>query len=288
MKYDVNGISQPQTVKKVLALHDLSCFGRCSLVPVTAVLSCMGHQCVPLPTALFSAHTAIAGWVSTDLTASISPILAHFERLELAFEAVYSGFLGTAEQIDSVAQAAGQRTVSGIFLVDPVMADNGAVYQTYTPEMTLRMRELCKLADVITPNTTEAAILLGFAPDTPISDRQQAEEWCTALHEQYGARVVLTGLELHPGEVTIACCASGKTEFAGHDRLGGFYPGTGDIFASVLLGGLLCGDALTESAVRAGTFVRECIHFTAARGTNPLYGVLFEPLLHMLSCPRGV
>lgn len=285
--YDIDGISSLESAKKVLALHDLSCFGRSSLVPVTAVLSAMGHQCVPLPTAVFSTHTAIDGWVCTDLTDAMHPMLAHFQALGLAFDAVYSGFLGTAAQIDCVAEAVQSRAEGGIVLVDPVMGDNGAVYKTYTAEMTLRMRELCALADVITPNVTEAAILLDHAPDTPLCSREQAEDWCAALQERYGARVVLTGLDLVPGEVTIACYAAGQAELTGHERLGGFYPGTGDIFASVLLGGLLSGDGLTESAARAGGFVRECIAFTAARGTDPMHGVQLEPLLHRLYRPRG-
>lgn len=283
--HDFHDISAFQ--KKVLALHDLSCFGRSSLVPITAVLSVMGHQCVPLPTAVFSTHTAIDGWVCADLTRSMHPMLAHFQNLGLRFDAVYSGFLGSAAQIDCVAEAAHSKAPGGVFLVDPVMGDNGAVYTTYTPEMTARMSELCALADLITPNVTEAAILLGRRPDTRVRDRAEAEDWCAALYERYGAQIVLTGLDLAPGEVTVACCADGKTELVQHERLGGFYPGTGDIFASVLLGGLLAGGALTSSAARAGSFVRECIAFTAARHTDPMHGVQLEPLLGRLCRPLG-
>ena len=277
----------PPVQKKVLALHDLSCFGRSSLVPVSAIISVMGHQCVPLPTAVFSTHTAIDGWVCADLTRSLHPMLAHFQRLGLKFEAVYSGFLGSAAQIDCVAEAASSKAEGGLFLVDPVMGDNGEVYTTYTPEMTARMSELCALAGLITPNVTEAAILLGKRPDTTVRDRSEAADWCAALHGRYGAQIVLTGLDLAPGEVTVACCAEGKTEFVQHERLGGFYPGTGDIFASVLLGGLLAGGGLTDSAAKAGAFVRECIAFTAARHTDPMHGVQFEPLLYRLCRPLG-
>ena len=161
--------------KKILALHDLSCFGRSSLVPITAVLSAMGHQCVPLPTAVFSTHTAIDGWICADLTRSLHPMLVHFKELGLTFEAVYSGFLGSALQIDCVAEAAQCKAAGGLFLVDPVMGDNGEVYATYTPEMTARMGELCARADLITPNVTEAAILLGKRPDAAVRD---AEESC--------------------------------------------------------------------------------------------------------------
>lgn len=272
--------------KKILALHDLSCFGRSSLVPITAVLSAMGHQCVPLPTAVFSTHTAIDGWICADLTRSLHPMLVHFEELGLTFEAVYSGFLGSALQIDCVAEAAARKAAGGLFLVDPVMGDNGAVYTTYTPEMTARMGELCARADLITPNVTEAAILLGRQPDTVVRDAAEAADWCAALHERCGAQIVLTGLDLTPGEVTVACCADGRTELIRHERLGGFYPGTGDIFASVLLGALLGGSSLTDSAARAGAFVCACIAYTAARRTDPMHGVQFEPLLGRLCRPQ--
>lgn len=281
--YTFGEIEPKQSVKKVLALHDLSCFGRCALVPITAVISCMGHQCVPVPTAVFSAHMAIDGWVCTDLTAAVNDTLGHFTQLGLAFEAVYAGFLSTAEQIDSVIQAVKTcRAPDGLFLMDPVMGDNGKVYKTYTPEMTVRMRELCMLADIITPNTTEAAMLLGYAPAARPENQEQAEAWCAALYARYGAQVVLTGLDFIPDEVVIACCADGKTDCIRHERLGCYYPGTGDLFAAVLLGGLLRGEALRESAQAAGAFVRACIRYTAERGSNPLYGVQFEPLLGAL------
>ncbi len=276
----------PPIQKKILALHDLSCFGRSSLVPITAVLSAMGHQCVPLPTAVFSTHTAIDGWICADLTRSLHPMLVHFQELGLTFEAVYSGFLGSALQIDCVAEAAQCKAAGGLFLVDPVMGDNGEVYATYTPEMTARMGELCARADLITPNVTEAAILLGKRPDAVVRDAEEAADWCAALHERYHAQIVLTGLELSPGEITVACCADGNTAYIRHACLGGFYPGTGDIFASVLLGSLLGGASLTDSAAKAGTFVCACIGYTAAQHTDPMHGVQFEPLLGRLCPPQ--
>ena len=276
----------PPIQKKILALHDLSCFGRSSLVPITAVLSAMGHQCVPLPTAVFSTHTAIDGWICADLTRSLHPMLVHFKELGLTFEAVYSGFLGSALQIDCVAEAAQCKAAGGLFLVDPVMGDNGEVYATYTPEMTARMGELCARADLITPNVTEAAILLGKRPDAAVRDAEEAADWCAALHERYHAQIVLTGLELSPEEITVACCAGGNTAYIRHARLGGFYPGTGDIFASVLLGSLLGGSSLTDSAAKAGAFVCACIGYTAAQHTDPMHGVQFEPLLGRLCPPQ--
>ena len=117
--------------KKVLALHDLSGFGRSSLVPIISVLSAFGHQCVPLPTAVFSTHMAIPGWVKSDLTGEMHPTIDQYDRLGLRFEAVYAGFLGSASQIDSVREAAERlKAENGLTLIDPVMGDNGEVYSS--------------------------------------------------------------------------------------------------------------------------------------------------------------
>ena len=190
-KKDVNGMQ-----KKVLALHDLSGYGRSSLVPIIAVISAGGHQCVPLPTAVFSTHTAIPGWVTTDLTGAMQGTIDQYDALELRFEAIYAGFLGSADQIDCVSEAVKRlKKADGVTLIDPVMGDNGKVYDTYTPEMCTRMRELCAIADIITPNTTEAAILLDRDPCSKPCSADEAWEWLRALRARYGAQVVLTGLD---------------------------------------------------------------------------------------------
>ena len=151
--------------KKVLALHDLSGFGRSSLVPIIAAISAAGHQCVPLPTAYFSTHMAIPGWETVDLTGVMPRVIDQYDRLGLRFESVYAGFLGSADQIDCVRDAVLRlKSENGTAFIDPVMGDNGEVYATYTSEMCTRMRELCEIADIITPNTTEAAILLDRDP----------------------------------------------------------------------------------------------------------------------------
>ncbi|MCB6366687.1 pyridoxamine kinase [Intestinibacillus massiliensis] len=270
--------------KKVLALHDLSGFGRSSLVPIIGVLSAMGHQCVPVPTAIFSTHTAIPGYTVRDLTDDLLPWIEQYEGLGLDFEAVYSGFLGTERQIGCISQAILRlRAPGGIVMVDPVMGDNGEVYETYTPEMCARMGDLCRLADVITPNVTEAAILLGKdvrdEPDGPA----ETARWARGLERAYGAKVVLTGLSGGGATVGVLCCEEGRTAFFEHARIREYYPGTGDIFSSVLLGGLLWGDGLADAAARAAYFVRDCIDYTASQGTDNMHGVQFETQLMKLA-----
>ena len=269
--------------KKVLALHDLSGFGRSSLVPIIAVLSAGGHQCVPLPTAVFSTHTAIPNWVTTDLTGAMQGTIEQYDALGLRFEAVYAGFLGSAAQIDRVREAAQRlKAPGGVTLIDPVMGDNGKVYDTYTPEMCTRMRELCAIADIITPNTTEAAILMDWDPCSRPRTAEEAWEWLRALRAQYGAQVVLTGLDFEQGKVGSGCLSDTGGTLSLHRRIDRYYPGTGDLFASVMLGALLNGHSLPAACERAGEYVKDCIAYTAEQQTDPMHGVQFEKLLYKL------
>ncbi len=239
--------------KKVLALHDLSGFGRSSLVPIIAVISAAGHQCVPLPTAVFSTHTAIEGWVTTDLTGAMHQTIDQYDGLGLRFEAVYAGFLGSADQIDCVHEAAIRlKAAGGVALIDPVMGDNGRVYATYTAEMCTRMRELCAIADIITPNTTEAAILLDRNPADRPKNADEAWEWMQALRKRYGTQVVMTGLDFEQGHIGAGYLAEDCSGFSLHRRVEQYYPGTGDLFAAVMLGALLNGEKMSAACDRAG------------------------------------
>lgn len=278
-KKDVNAVMQ----KKVLALHDLSGFGRSSLVPIIAVLSAGGHQCVPLPTAVFSTHTAIPEWITTDLTDAMPGTIDQYDRLNLRFEAIYAGFLGSADQIDCVAEAAKRlKAKDGLTLIDPVMGDNGKVYDTYTPEMCTRMRELCAIADIITPNTTEAAILLDRDPYSKPNSADEAWEWLRVLRARYGAQVVLTGLDFAPGRVGSGCLSGESGALSLHRRIDRYYPGTGDLFASVMLGAMLNDMPLEDACELAGEYVKDCIAYTMAQQTDPMHGVQFEKVLPRL------
>ena len=278
-KKDVNAVMQ----KKVLALHDLSGFGRSSLVPIIAVLSAGGHQCVPLPTAVFSTHMAIPEWITTDLTDAMPGTIDQYDRLNLRFEAIYAGFLGSADQIDCVAEAAKRlKAKDGLTLIDPVMGDNGKVYDTYTPEMCTRMRELCAIADIITPNTTEAAILLDRDPYSKPNSADEAWEWLRALRARYGAQVVLTGLDFAPGRVGSGCLSGESGALSLHRRIDRYYPGTGDLFASVMLGAMLNNMPLEDACELAGEYVKDCIAYTMAQQTDPMHGVQFEKVLPRL------
>ena len=271
---------------KVAAVQDLSGLGRCSLSVVLPVLSVMGAQCCPLPTAVLSAHTAFpAPEVAAfqDLTGAMEQTLRHWEALHTSFDAIYSGFLGSPQQIGVLRRLIQRfRRKETLVLIDPVMGDHGRVYRTYTPEMCEQMIQLAAEADLITPNLTEAAILLGLAPDALLD--QRGEDLAVELSGQGQRSVVVTGVTPEPGYTGAVWFdhttgASGTTVAV---RAPGEYPGTGDLFAAVLTGSLVMGESLERGVSRAAHFITRCASYTAALGTDVREGVLFEPLLPLL------
>ncbi len=268
--------------KKILAIHDLAGIGRSSLVPILSAIAAMGHQCVPLPTAVYSSHLGLPGWHGADLTQTMRPALRQYQELGMRFDAVYTGFLSSAEQIGIVAEAA-EQLCAGRLIVDPVLGDNGRLYSSMSPALCSRMRWLCGKAGVITPNSTEAAVLLGRDPGDAPRSREEACGWAAQLRDRYGAAVVLTGLSLRPGETIVACCDENGAQLLRHPRINAYYPGTGDLFAAVLTGSLTRGESLMQAARRAADFVRLCIEETERQGSDRLQGVRFEPLLYRLS-----
>lgn len=275
-------------IPKAAVIHDLSGLGRCSLTVVLPVLSAMGIQCCPLPTAVLSAHTAFPPSDKAsfrDLTDEVERSIGHWEELGASFGAVYSGFLGSPRQIGLLRQFISKvRKEDTIVLVDPVMGDHGKPYRTYTPEMCTLMRGLADEADIITPNLTEAALLLGEDYRSIPQTKSGTGEWLRRLSLDGRRSVVLTGVGFTPGAVGAGCydSAGGTVRFAMARLEAGQYSGTGDLFASVTLGALLGGEALDAAAAKAVDFVRQCVACTVAAGSPVLDGVQFEPLLRDL------
>ena len=273
---------------RVAAVHDLSGLGRCSLSVILPVLSAMGAQCCPLPTAVLSTHTAFPRQEHLsfqDLTGAMEQTLRHWEALHTSFDAIYSGFLGSPQQIGVLRRLIQRfRRKETLVLIDPVMGDHGRVYRTYTPEMCEQMIQLAAEADLITPNLTEAALLLGEPFDHIPASQAGIEEWLRRLSLGGKRSVVITGVSLAPKALGAGCldARSGKIRFAmAHQEPGQFF-GTGDLFAAVLLGSLLRGETLSESTARAVDFIQKSVARTLAAGTPMLEGVQFEPLLREL------
>ncbi|MFQ8799272.1 MAG: pyridoxamine kinase [Dysosmobacter sp.] len=272
---------------RIAAIHDLSCFGRCSLTIALPVLSAMGCQCCPLPTALLSAHTGFPGNTFLDLTVEMGRIADHWAAMDLQFDAIYSGFLGSADQVDTVARFFDTFKKSDTaVIVDPVMGDHGTAYRTCTPELCRGMRVLAENSDVITPNLTEAALLL----DRPYEEIRQANAYEVVRRLSLGGRrsVVLTGYSSEPGQTGTLCFDrdSGESKAVQTPREPQDFSGTGDLFASVLAGGVAKGVPLFQAAQAAADFVRDCIARTLAEGLTEQDGVDFEPLLGQLTSSK--
>ena len=276
---------------KVAAIHDLSGFGRCSLTIVMPVLSAMGIQCCPLPTAYLSTHTG--GFVHNtflDMTEAMEAAMAHWEELGLTFEAIYTGFMGSSRQMAAAANfIQAVRTGDTAAVVDPVMGDHGKLYRTYTPEMCAAMKSLAAQADVVVPNLTEAAILLDEPYESLGSTEAAFRQLATRLSLDGRRSVVLTGVSLAPGQIGAACFdrATGAVDFVQTDFVSRPFHGTGDLFASVLTGALVQGDPLAAAAARAADFVRLCAAHTAPQDLPPREGIDFEPMLGHLASERS-
>lgn len=273
---------------RVAAIHDLSGFGRCSLTVVLPTLSAMGVQCCPLPTAVLSTHTGGLGANTfLDLTDQIVPFTAHWRSLELHFDGLYTGFMGSEQQIALTADFIRTfQSPKATVVVDPVMGDHGKPYRTYTPEMCRAMGQLAELADVLTPNRTEAALLLGVKyEDLRLDSETDCRRWAEALSMDGRRSVVLTGAELAEDTVGAVCFdrGTGKTSLVQETKIAGQFHGTGDLFASVLTGALVSGKSLTEATGQAAWFTRLAVQRTAEQGLPAREGVDFEPLLWRLS-----
>jgi pyridoxine kinase len=272
-------------ITRVAAIHDLSGFGRCSLAVVVPTLSVMGVQCCALPTVYLSAHTAFSDFTFLDLTEEMTKAVKHWKVLDLSFDALYSGFLGSENQIDIVAgifdNFRGDKT---LVIVDPVMGDNGKPYKTYTPGMCLRMRELVEKADLITPNVTEASILLDKPYDSVPVKPEDFKPWLEELSGEGKRSVIITGV--HPTHCRIGQVyfdrESGNFGFVERNYINKMFPGTGDLYASVVTGALMRGKPLADAVNLAAEFVRECCEMSFNDGTPPTEGVRFESLLYKL------
>ena len=280
----------PAHIKKVAAVHDLSCIGRCSLTVILPVLSCMGIQVCPLPTAILSTHPGgFTDVAICDFTSHIPDFSAHWQREGIGFDCIYSGFLASEEQIGIVSRFIEDfSSRRPLVLVDPVMGDDGKLYSFFTNTMKEKIKALVQKADVITPNYTEAGFLLGEPWESLVADAGALQSWLVRLSEMGPPRVVVTGVPLPCSKVANLGYDRSLNQFwqFTSDLIPAKYPGTGDIFASVLLGDLLRGSPLPKAISRAGNFVSAAVRDTFTAGTPAREGILLENRLSQL-CSGG-
>lgn len=278
-------------MKRVLSIQDISCVGKCSLTVALPILSVMGVEACPLPTAVLSTHTAFEHFTFRDLTDEIQPIAKVWEKEKITFDAVGSGYLGSLRQIALVEELGEYfRKVyagAGHFLqiVDPAMADNGALYTGFTPDFAKAMASLCIKADLILPNLTEACLMTGkeYWPD---GDESYWEEILAALADMGCQNVVLTGYSVRAdgiGAIALQTTGGGRKVHAYmNEKLPGSYHGTGDIFASVVTGAMAKGKSLEQAQKLAVDFTLESMRKTMEDSERRFYGVNFEEALATL------
>ena len=273
--------------KRVLAVHDISCIGRCSLTVALPVLSAMGHETSILPTSILSTHTGgFEGYTCRDLSGDMDPIVDHWRALGVEFDAIFTGWLGTHRHIarlGRVLEAFGGGGTS--LIVDPVMGDNGRLYATLDAEYVEAMRAFCAHADMLLPNLTEAALVTGTPYPGDGYDHRYVEDMLKRLCDMGAGIAVLTGVSLEPGR--IGAVALDREEGRIYRRDSAFIPGmwhgAGDVFASALVGARLRGEGLDDALKLAVDFTAGSICRTRDAGTDERLGLQFEPCMQMLA-----
>ena len=276
-------------VKKIAAVHDLSGMGRVSLTVVIPILSSMGFQVCPLPTAVLSSHTQYPEFSILDLTDEMPRIIAEWKKLDIQFDAFYTGYLGSPRQIQIVSDFIDDfRQPDGLVVVDPVLGDNGRLYTNFDESMIREMRHLAAKADVITPNLTELFYLMD-KPYKAANTDEELKSYLRLLSDAGPQVVIITSVPVH-GE-------SHKTSVYAYNRVGdrywkitfpylpAHYPGTGDTFTSVITGALLQGDSLPIALDRATQFILQGIRATFGYEYDNREGILLEKVLHNLDMP---
>ncbi len=269
------------------AVHDISGFGKCALTVCLPVLSAMGVETSVMPTAMLSTHGGFSGFTYNDFTKEMLPMAKHWKEVGANFNSIYTGFLGSISQISVVKEIF--RTIKNddtLIMVDPVMADDGKLYKMYDEKMVEGMRELCKEADIIVPNLTEASYLTGEKYIESGHSKEYIENMLYKLSEFGCKYVVITGVSFDDEKLGSACLCvkSGEIHYSLFKKHKGGYPGTGDLFASVLLGAILNGHGIDEAQDLATKYVSDTIEKTIElkRDKNPLFGVCFEKTLPQL------
>lgn len=264
------------TYKRVLTVQDISCVGKCSTTVALPILSACGHETSILPTAILSTHTGgFSKPVVHHMGEDIRGMWSHWEREGISFDGILTGYLGSITQIENALEMTDRiLTPGGVLIVDPAMADHGKLYSGLSEEYAEKMKLLCKKADILMPNITEAAMLSGHAFQAKLDEMYVSE----LLMGLGCSRVILTGVGYREGYTGVTVYDNGEIYHYEHPKAEKNYHGTGDIFAAGFTGALLRGKSIQESAKIAADFTAECIFITESDPSNR-YGVKFEPAL---------
>lgn len=266
--------------KRIAVINDVTGFGRCSVAVALPIISAMKIQCCPVPTAILSAHTGFSSFFFDDYTPHMRNYMNNWQELNLEFDGICTGFLGSKEQIDIVVEFLENfKTENTIVMVDPVMGDYGQLYSTYTQEMCDEMKKLIKYADVMTPNLTEACRLLDIPYPDRILNPEELEEIAKELCKKGPDKIVITGLQ-HNGNIGNFVYETGKPySIIGVKKIGEDRSGTGDVFTSIVASNIVKGVDLVTAVKKAADFISKAIEYTAKVGTPVYEGICFEEYL---------
>ena len=275
-------MEETMTYHRILTIQDISCLGQCSMTVALPILSACGQETCILPSAVLSTHTGGFSFPAIrDLTEDFPGIQAHWQKENISFDAIYTGYLGSTKQIAYVADIF-ENTLrpDGKIIVDPAMADNGRLYAGFDQSYVDAMKGLCAKADVILPNITEGCLLTGMEYRESY-DEGYVEELLARLHDLGCKCVVLTGVGYRPGETGVLISQGEETSHYVHPRIGKGFHGTGDAFASAFVGAWVGGKSMEEAARIAADFICECIRNTMDDKSH-WYGVKFETAIPYL------
>lgn len=273
-------------MKRVVTIQDISCFGKCSLTVALPIISAMGVETVILPTAVLSTHTGgFEGFTFRDLAEDIPKITSHWKKQGIDFDLIYTGYLGSFSQIDMMKKFISERKKGTFVFVDPAMADFGRMYSGFTPDFAKHMASLCAAADVIVPNLTEAAFMLGVPYIEEGYDKTYIEGILRGLVGLGAKCAILTGVSFSEDEVGFALYEKETDEVKYYftERVNDKFHGTGDVFASVCVGAIVKGRSLFDAAKLAADFTLRCIKATLPEREKHWYGVEFEKEIPFLT-----
>lgn len=263
--------------KKIATINDISCIGKCSLTVALPMLSAAGFETCPVPTAVLSTHTGdFTGYTFHDLTGEMRPIFEHWKTLGSEFDAVLTGYLGSSEQLDFTEEFIEYYKRNCLILVDPVMGDHGSLYNGFDLDFVKGMANLCRKADLIVPNITEACLLTSTPYLGNTQTKEHIETLLNSLSNITDADIVLTGVSFNEEEIGVAVYQKGKITYIQNKKYDVLFHGTGDVFACTLLSALMLGFDLENASEKAIKFVITCIKKTIETVGRKHYGVNFE------------
>ena len=270
--------------KKIALINDVTGFGRCSIAVMAPIVSAMKIQAVTIPTAVLSAHTQFPEYYFDDYTSKMRDYIQTYKDLNLSFDAIASGFLGSEEQVDIVIDFFKTFKKNGSFtLVDPVMGDYGKLYETYTPTLCEKMKALVHYADILTPNLTELCTLTDTEYRAEGFTDAELGEMCRKLTEQGPEHIVVTGIPYNSKQIMNYVYSKGEEpRIVMVDRIGGDRSGTGDVISSIIAGMYMNGHDFYESVKKAAEFVTKCIRYCEDNNVPTHWGLCFEMYLRDL------